>query len=324
MGDALLKALDIINKKHGKGAVINGEEKVEYERTPTGSLGLDIITGGGYPAGKHIVVVGMESSGKTTIFTHAMVEAQKKYPDKKVAIIDSEASYDKDYAEALGLDMNKVIICQPDNGEQGLDIADILVASGEISMLLVDSIATLTPKRELEGEIGDSMMGVQARMMSQAFRVITAKARKTGTTCLWTNQYREKIIAYGNPLTEPAGNASKFYASIKIELKKKTGEDKDENGDIMNSMVTAKTLKNKTAPPFRSCEFDILFGEGVDKISELIFWGVKSNVITKAGSWFSYGDLKIGQGQNTVKDLLKDNPELAEEIESKIRQHYKI
>lgn len=324
MGDALLKAIETINKKHGKGAVINGDEQIAFPRTLTGSLGLDIITGGGYPEGKHIIFVSMESGGKTTLCIHGLVESQKKYPNKKVAIIDSENSFDRIYAESLGLDMSRVIISQPDNGQQGLDIADILVDSGEISMLLVDSIATLTPKQELEGEIGDSVMGVQARMMSQAFRVITAKANKTGTTCLWTNQYREKIIAYGNPLTEPAGNASKFYASIKIELKKKTGEDKDENGDIMNSMVTAKTVKNKTAPPFRSCEFDILFGEGVDKISELIFWGVKSNAITKAGSWFSYGDLKIGQGQNTVKDLLKDNPELCEEIESKIRKHYKI
>lgn len=325
MGDKLDKALDSIFKKHGKESIVNGDETVKMERISTGSIGLDIITGGGYPEGRHALFVSLESCGKSTMCIHALVQALKKYPNKKVAIVDSEQTMDRGYCEALGLDMSKVIMCQPTHGEEALDIADTLIESGEISMIVIDSIATLTPKKELDGEIGDSVMGLQARMMSQAFRVLTSKANKTGTVVLWCNQQREKIgIVWGSPITEPGGNAAKYYVSIKIELKKKLSTELDEDGEIKNSKVTAKAVKNKTAPPFRECEYDIVFGEGIDVYSELLFYGEKMGIIKKSGSWFSYGNTKLAQGASNTKALLKDNPELAEEIEAKIRKHYKI
>lgn len=323
MGENLEKALANILKKHGDGSVLQGEEKVEYERIPTGSLGLDIITGGGYPLGRFVEVYAPESTGKTTIAIHGMIQAQKKYPNKRVVIIDAEHAFDRDYAEGLGLKMDEVLIVQPDNGEQGLDIADALIESGEVSMIVIDSIAALTPKAEIDGDIGDSKMGLHARLMSQACRVMTAKTQKHKTVVYWTNQLREKIgVMFGSPETTPGGNAMKFYASIRIDLRKKKGTDTDLNGDITNSKITAKTVKNKTFPPYRACEFDILFGEGIDRASELLFYGEKSGVIKRGGSWFSYGDVRLGQGAQTVKQLLKDNPEMCEEIEKKIREHH--
>ena len=323
MGENLEKALANILKKHGSGSILQGEDKVEYERIPTGSLGLDIITGGGYPLGRFVEVYAPESSGKTTVAIHGMIQAQKKYPDKRVAIIDSEHAFDRNYAEDLGLKMDEVLIVQPDNGEQGLDIANDLIESGEVSMIVIDSIAALTPKAEIDGEIGENKVGLHARLMSQACRVMTAKTQKHQTVVYWTNQLREKIgVMYGSPETTPGGNAMKFYASIRIDLRKSKGKDLDANGDITNSKVTARTVKNKTFPPFRSCEFDILFGEGIDKTSELLYYGEKSGVVQKAGSWYSYNGDRLGQGAASVKQLMRDNHEMCEEIEQKIREAY--
>lgn len=325
MSENLNKALDNILKKHGKGSVLQGDEKVEYERIPTGSLGLDIITGGGYPIGRFVEVYAPESSGKTTVAIHGMIQAQKKYPNKRVAIIDSEHAFDRDYAEGLGLKMDDILIVQPDNGEQGLDIAADLIDSGEISMMVIDSIAALTPKKEIDGDIGDSVLGLHARLMSQACRVLTSKANKSKTVVYWTNQLREKIgVMFGSPETTPGGNAMKFYASIRIDLRKKKGTDIDNDGDIVNSKVTAKTVKNKTFPPFRSCEFDIVFGEGIDLVSELLYYGEKAGIIKKSGSWYSYDNVKLGQGSQSVKSLMRDNPEMMDEIKNKIKKYYNI
>ncbi|MDR1019000.1 MAG: recombinase RecA [Lachnospiraceae bacterium] len=325
MGDNLTKALENITKKHGKGSVLSGDERIEIERIPTGSLGLDIITGGGYPLGRFVEVYAPESSGKTTISIHGMIQAQKKYPNKRVAIIDAEHAFDRNYAEALGLKMDEILIVQPSSGEEGLDIAEELIESGEISMIVIDSIAALTPKKEIDGEIGDSVLGLHARLMSQACRKLTSKANNTKTVVYWTNQLREKIgVMYGSPEVTSGGNAMKFYASIRIDLRKKKGTELDDDGDIVNSKVTAKTVKNKTFPPFRSCEFDITFGKGIDIYSEIVYYGVKYGVIEKAGSWYSYGDVKLGQGSNGVKETLRDNPELTEELENKIKAYYKL
>lgn len=324
MGDKLDKALENILKKHGKGSAISGNEKVPYERIPTGSLGLDIITGGGYPEGRFVEFYAPESSGKSTCAIHGMVEAQKKYPNKKVAIIDAEHAMDMEYAKALGLDAESVVFVQPDSGEVGLSIAEDLIGSGEISFVLIDSIAALTPQAEIDGEMGESKMGLHARLIGQACRKLTALAGKTKTVVYWTNQLRLKLgILFGNPETTPGGEAMKFYASIRIDLRKKAG-DKDKDGEIVNSKVTAKTVKNKTAPPFQKCEFDIVFGEGIDRVSEVIFWGEKTGILHKTGHYFNYGDMKLANGEPKTKELLKDNPELTEEIESKIREHYKI
>lgn len=325
MSENLSKALDNIMKKYGKGSVLTGNEKVEIERIPTGSLGLDNITGGGYPLGRFIEIYAPESSGKTTICIHAMIEAQKKYPNKRVAIIDAEHAFDRDYAESVGLNMNEVLISQPSCGEEGLDIANDLIESGEISLVVIDSIAALTPKKEIEGNVGDSVLGLHARLMSQSCRILTSKANNTNTVVLWTNQLREKIgVIFGPNEVTTGGNAMKFYASIRIDLRKKQGSDLDENGDILNSKVTAKTVKNKTYPPFRKCEFDILFGEGIDKVSELLYYGEKSGIIKKAGSWYSYDGVKLGQGAQSVKSLMRDNPEMMDEIENKIRNFYNL
>lgn len=324
MGDALKKAMENIAKRFGDDSYVNGNEKKQYERIPTGSLGLDIITGGGYPEGRFIEFYAPESAGKTTCAIHAMIEAQKKYPKKKVVILDFEHAIDRAYCEALGLNMGEVIISQPSNGDDGLEILDEFISSGEVSFALVDSIAAISPKSEIEGEMGDSKMGLHARLMSQACRKLTAKASKTGTVVYWTNQIRQKIgVFFGSDEAMPGGNAMKFYASIRVDLRKKQG-DKDSEGEIMNSKVTAKTVKNKTAPPFQKCEFDIVFGEGIDRVSEVIFWGEKSGILHKTGHYFNYGDTKLANGAPKTKELLKDNPELTEEIEAKIRKHYKI
>jgi recombination protein RecA len=253
-----------------------------------------------------------------------MIQAQKDNPDKRVAFIDAEHAFDRHYAEHLGLDMNKVIISQPDNGEQALEIAEALIASGKISVCVIDSVAALTPKSEIEGEMGDSKMGLHARLMSQACRKLTAVVSKTNTVLLWTNQIRMKIgVMFGSPETVPGGEALKFYASIRIDMRKSKGDD-DSDGNRINSKVKAKTIKNKLAPPFQVTEFDIVFGEGIDRASEILAIAENLGIIKKGGSWFSYGDTKLGQGSANVKDLLRDNVELCDEIENTIRQHFNI
>ena len=316
--------LEEIKKRYGVGAVLLGDETVKVERQKTGSLGLDIITGGGYGKGRFVEFVAPESSGKTTVCIHAMVTAQKDNPNKKVAFIDAEHAFDRFYAEALGLDMSSVIFCQPDNGEQALDILDSLIKSGEISLAVVDSIAALTPKSEIEGEMGESKIGLHARLMSQACRKLTAETGRTKTIVLWTNQIRDKIgVMYGSPEVSTGGNAMKFYSSIRIDLRKKQGN-KDDSGALVDNKVTAKTIKNKLAPPYQKTEFDIVFGKGIDRESEIVSIGTEIGLIQKSGSWFSYGDTKLGQGAANVKELLRDNPELSDKLEKKIRTYFGI
>lgn len=322
--DPLLDVIASMDKRFGKGAVIVGDTVIQTERQKTGSLGMDIITGGGWGKGRMVEIYAPESSGKTTLCIHTMIQAQKDNPDKKVAFIDAEHAFDRNYAEHLGLDMSQVIISQPDSGEQALEIAEALIASGKISVCVIDSVAALTPKAEIEGEMGDSKMGLHARLMSQACRKLTAVVSKTNTVLLWTNQIRMKIgVMFGSPETVPGGEALKFYASIRIDMRKSKGDD-DSDGNRINSKVKAKTIKNKLAPPFQVTEFDIVFGEGIDRASEILAIAENLGIIKKGGSWFSYGDTKLGQGAANVKDLLRDNVELCDEIENTIRQHFNI
>jgi recombination protein RecA len=285
---------------------------------PTGSLGLDIALGiGGFPKGRVVEIYGPESSGKTTIALHAIAQAQRK--GGMAAFIDAEHAFDKLYAEKLGIDTENLLISQPDNGEQALEIADNLIRSGAIDILVIDSVAALVPKAEIEGEMGDSSMGLQARLMSQALRKLTGSISKTGCVCVFINQLREKIgVMFGNPETTTGGNALKFYASVRLDIRR-IGQLKD-GMDIMGNRVRIKVVKNKMAPPFRQCEFDILYGQGVSKDGEIVDLASELNIIKKSGSWYSYGETKLGQGRDAVKQLFADNPELAEEIEGKIRQ----
>jgi recombination protein RecA len=318
--NSLQSKLDEITKKHGLGSVMSGNELINIERISTGSLGLDIITGGGWGVGKIVEVYGPESSGKTTVSIHGMVEAQKAFPNKRVAIIDAEHALDRNYCKSLGLDMSKVIISQPDNGEQGIDIAIALMESGEISFLLIDSVAALIPKAELEGEMTNSAMGSQARLMSKACRMLTGLANKTGTIVYFTNQLRDKIgVMFGNPEITTGGNALKFYASIRIDIRKKQGEKDKESDEVKDIVVTCKTVKNKLAPPFRKCVFNIEFGKGIDKASEILEIGLHVGLIKRSGSHYSYKDTKIGNGVAAAKTMLNDNPQLMEEIEGIIR-----
>jgi recombination protein RecA len=313
-----------MDKRFGKGAVIVGDTVIQTERQSTGSLGVDIITGGGWGRGRMVEIFGPESSGKTTLCIHTMIQAQRDNPNKRVAFIDAEHAFDRNYAEHLGLDMSQVIISQPDSGEQALEIAEALIASGKISVCVIDSVAALTPKAEIEGEMGDSKMGLHARLMSQACRKLTGVVNKTNTVLLWTNQIRMKIgVMFGSPETVPGGEALKFYASTRIDIRKSAG-DKDDAGNVINSHVKVKTIKNKLAPPFQLTTFDIVFGEGIDRSSEILAIGENLGIIEKKGSWFNYGETKLGQGGGNVKQLLKDNPELSEEIEAKIREHFNI
>lgn len=288
---------------------------------PSGSLGLDIALGiGGYPRGRVIEIYGPESSGKTTLTLHAIAEAQKA--GGIAAFVDAEHAFDRFYAEKLGVDVENLIISQPDNGEQALEIADNLIRSGAIDIIVIDSVAALTPKAEIEGEMGDSKMGLQARLMSQALRKLTATISKTKCTCIFINQLREKIgIMFGNPETTTGGNALKFYASVRLDIRRvsqiKTGDEASGNH------VRVKVVKNKVAPPFRQAEFDIMFGEGISKVGEILDVGVEKGIVQKSGSWYSYNDSKLGQGRDAVKDLLKDNPELAEELEEAIKNAIK-
>jgi recombination protein RecA len=323
--DAKLKALkltlDKLDKTYGKGTVMKmGDAAVqEVEVIPTGSLGLDIALGvGGYPRGRVIEIYGPESSGKTTLTLHAMAEAQKK--GGIAAFIDAEHAFDRYYAEKLGVDIENLIISQPDNGEQALEIADNLIRSGAIDIIVIDSVAALTPKSEIEGEMGDSKMGLHARLMSQALRKLTGSISKTNCTVIFINQLREKIgVMFGNPETTTGGNALKFYASVRLDIRRST-QIKDSNSEAQGNKTRVKVVKNKVAPPFRTAEFDIMYGSGISKVGEIIDLGVDFEIIKKSGSWFSYDDTKLGQGRDAVKALLDDNPELMEELEHKIKE----
>ncbi len=317
---ALQAALAKIEKDFGKGSIMKmGDEKIEnVDVIPTGSIGLDVALGvGGYPRGRIIEIYGPESSGKTTLAIHAIAEAQKA--GGVAAFIDAEHAFDRFYAEKLGVDVNNLYISQPDNGEQALEIADQLIRSSAIDILVVDSVAALTPKKEIEGDMGDSAVGLHARLMSQALRKLTATIAKTNTTCIFINQLREKIgVMFGNPETTTGGNALKFYASVRIDVRKSTPVKDGDN--VLGNLTKVKVVKNKVAPPFRKAEFEIIFGEGISKIGEIVDLATEFNIIKKSGSWFSYGDSKLAQGRDAVKLLLKDNPELCEELEAKIKQ----
>ena len=317
---ALQAAMAKIEKDFGKGSIMKlGDEQIEnIEVIPTGSIALDNALGvGGYPKGRIIEIYGPESSGKTTLAIHAIAEAQKA--GGIAAFIDAEHAFDRFYAAKLGVDVDNLWISQPDNGEQALQIADQLISSSAIDILVIDSVAALTPKKEIEGDMGDNVVGLQARLMSQALRKLTSTISKTNTTCIFINQLRDKIgIMFGNPETTTGGNALKFYASVRLDIRKASAIKDGEN--VLGNLVRVKVVKNKVAPPFRKVEFKITFGEGISKIGEIIDLGVEHNIIQKSGSWFSYDGSKLGQGRDAAKALLKDNPELAEEIEAKVRE----
>ena len=322
--DAKLKALqltlDKLDKAYGKGTVMKMGDNVteQIEAISSGSLGLDVALGvGGYPRGRVIEIYGPESSGKTTLTLHAIAECQKT--GGIAAFIDAEHAFDRYYAKSLGVEIDDLIISQPDHGEQALEIADNLIRSGAVDIVVVDSVAALTPKSEIEGEMGDSKMGLHARLMSQALRKLTSSISKTNCTVIFINQLREKIgVMFGNPETTTGGNALKFYASVRLDIRRST-QIKDTNGAVLGNKTRVKVVKNKVAPPFKTVEFDIMYGKGISRIGELLDIGVEAEIIKKSGSWFSYGDSKLGQGRDAVKTLLDDNPELAEEIEAKIK-----
>ncbi|WP_297511327.1 recombinase RecA [Flavobacterium sp.] len=317
---ALQLTLDKLDKTYGKGTVMKMGDKAveEVEIIPSGSLGLDLALGvNGYPKGRIIEIYGPESSGKTTLTLHAIAEAQKA--GGIAAFIDAEHAFDRHYAAKLGVDIENLIISQPDNGEQALEIAENLIRSGAIDIVVIDSVAALTPKSEIEGEMGDSKMGLHARLMSQALRKLTATISKTHCTVFFINQLREKIgVMFGNPETTTGGNALKFYASVRLDIRRSSQIKDGEN--VIGNRTKVKVVKNKVAPPFKTAEFDIMYGEGVSKTGEILDLAVEFEIIKKSGSWFSYGDTKLGQGRDAVKLLIKDNPELAEELELKIKE----
>ena len=320
---ALQAAMQKIEKDFGKGSIMKlGEESIEnIDVIPTGSIGLDLALGvGGYPKGRIIEIYGPESSGKTTLALHAIAEAQKM--GGIAAFIDAEHAFDRFYAENLGVDTDNLLISQPDNGEQALQIADQLISSAAVDIIVIDSVAALTPKVEIEGDMGDNKVGLPARLMSQALRKMTSTISKTNTTCIFINQLREKIgIMFGNPETTTGGNALKFYSSVRIDVRPSTAIKDGE--DVLGKLTKVKIVKNKVAPPFRKCEFDIMFGEGISKVGEILDIAVDKNIIKKSGSWFSYGESKLAQGRDAVLKLLKDNPELCEELEAKVREAIK-
>ncbi|MGV6830211.1 MAG: recombinase RecA [bacterium] len=316
---ALKLTLDKLDKAYGKGTVMKMSDaaQVDIDAISSGSLGLDIALGvGGYPRGRVIEIYGPESSGKTTLTLHAIAEAQKK--GGIAAFIDAEHAFDRFYAEKLGVDIDNLIISQPDHGEQALEIADNLVRSGAIDIIVVDSVAALTPKSEIEGEMGDSKMGLHARLMSQALRKLTASISKTNCTMIFINQLREKIgVMFGNPETTTGGNALKFYASVRLDIRRST-QIKDNSSTVIGNKTRVKVVKNKVAPPFKLAEFDIMYGKGVSKVGEILDIAVEHDIIKKSGSWFSYQETKLGQGRDAVKNLLSDNPDLTDELEEKI------
>jgi recombination protein RecA len=321
---ALKLTLDKLDKTYGKGSVMRlGDQEVEkIESISSGSIGIDVALGiGGYPKGRVIEIYGPESSGKTTLTLHAIAECQKA--GGIAAFIDAEHAFDRFYAEKLGVDLGELVISQPDNGEQALEIADNLIRSGAVDALVIDSVAALTPKSEIEGEMGDSKMGLHARLMSQALRKLTSSISKTNCTVFFINQLREKIgVMFGNPETTTGGNALKFYASVRIDIRRST-QLKDTEGGVLGNKTRVKIVKNKVAPPFKTAEFDIMYGEGISKTGEILDIGVELDIIEKSGSWFSYGGSKLGQGRDSVKSILKDNPELMEELEQKILEQLK-
>ena len=326
--DSKLKALNLtldkLDKTYGKGSVMRlGDQTIEkIEAISSGSIGFDIALGvGGYPKGRVVEIYGPESSGKTTLTLHAIAECQKA--GGIAAFIDAEHAFDRLYAQNLGIDLGELVISQPDNGEQALEIADNLIRSGAIDMLVIDSVAALTPKSEIEGEMGDSKMGLHARLMSQALRKLTGSISKTNCTVFFINQLREKIgVMFGNPETTTGGNALKFYASVRVDIRRST-QLKNADGGVLGNKTRVKIVKNKVAPPFKTTEFDIMYGEGISKIGEILDIGVEHDIIEKSGSWFSYGGSKLGQGRDAVKAILKDNPELMEELEQKILEELK-
>jgi len=322
--DAKLKALkltlDKLDKAYGKGTVMKMSDQaiIDDDAISSGSLGLDIALGvGGYPRGRVVEIYGPESSGKTTLTLHAIAEAQKA--GGIATFIDAEHAFDRTYAENLGVDIDNLIISQPDNGEQALEIADNLIRSGAIDIVVIDSVAALTPKSEIEGEMGDSKMGLHARLMSQALRKLTGSISKTNCTVIFINQLREKIgVMFGNPETTTGGNALKFYASVRLDIRRST-QIKETDGNVAGNKTRVKVVKNKVAPPFKMCEFDIMYGEGISKVGEILDLAVEHEIVKKSGSWFSYGETKLGQGRDAVKALIKDNPELMDELEEKVR-----
>ena len=320
---ALQAAMSKIEKDFGKGSIMKlGDEHIEkVEVIPTGSISLNAAPGaGGYPKGRIIEIYGPESSGKTTLAIHAIAEAQKA--GGIAAFIDAEHAFDRFYAAALGVDIDNLLISQPDNGEQALEIADQLIRSAAVDIVVVDSVAALTPKKEIEGDMGDNVVGLQARLMSQALRKLTSTVSKTNTTCIFINQLREKIgVMFGNPETTTGGNALKFYASVRLDIRRVTAIKDGEN--VIGNQVRVKIVKNKVAPPFRKAEFEITFGEGISKVGEIVDLGVEYGIIQKSGSWFSYNDTRLAQGRDATKQVVKDNPELAEEIEAKIMEAIK-
>ena len=315
---ALQLAMAKIDKDHGKGTIMKlGDDHIEnVDVISTGSVGLNLALGvGGYPRGRIVEIYGPESSGKTTLAIQAIAEAQKQ--GGIAAIIDAEHAFDRFYAEKLGVDLANLLISQPDSGEEALEVADELIRSSAIDIIVIDSVAALTPKKEIEGDMGDSAVGLQARLMSQALRKLTATINKTNTTCIFINQLREKIgVMFGNPETTTGGNALKFYSSVRLDIRR-IGQIKD-GDEVLGNQVRVKVVKNKVAPPFRKAEFDLMFNEGISKVGELIDLGVEYDIIKKSGSWFSYGETKLAQGRDAAKQVLKDNPELADEIEEKI------
>ena len=320
---ALQATIDKIEKDFGKGTImkLGDQPQWDVQVIPSGSVALDHALGvGGYPRGRIIEIYGPESSGKTTLAIHAIAEAQKQ--GGIAAMIDAEHAFDRTYAKALGVNLETLLISQPDNGEQALEIADNLIRSGAVDIVVIDSVAALTPKAEIEGEMGDNKVGLQARLMSQALRKLTANISKTNTCCIFINQLREKIgVMFGNPETTTGGNALKFYASVRIDVRRVTQLKDGE--EALGNRTRVKVVKNKMAPPFKKAEFDIVYGEGISKVGEVIDLGVEYNVIAKSGSWFSYNDQKLAQGREATKQLLKDNPELCEEIEAKLRDTLK-
>lgn len=319
----LQSTIDRLDKTYGRGTVmrLGDKQAIEVEVIPSGSIGLDIALGcGGYPKGRIVEIYGPESSGKTTLAIHAIAECQRK--GGIAAIVDAEHAFDRFYAEALGVDVNNLLISQPDNGEQALEIAENLIRSGAVDILVVDSVAALVPRSEIEGEMGDSKMGLQARLMSQAMRKLTATIGRTGCCCIFINQLREKIgVMFGNPETTTGGNALKFYASLRLDIRKSGAAIKDKEGNVVGNQVKVKIVKNKLAPPFRIAEFDIVFGEGISKAGEIVSLGASFDIIQKSGAWYSYNGAKIAQGAEAAKQFMLDNPETALEIEKKIKDH---